>query len=251
VAKVILISNDDGFDARGIKVLERALEGLGELVVVAPDSEQSASSHSLTLRRPIEVKQLDKRHYRIGGTPTDCIVLAMQVVLDRRPDIVVSGINHGPNMGEDVHYSGTVAAAVEGAILGVPAIAISALQRTIEDDEENGRLARTVVEMALEYGLDNKSLINVNIPDPEVAPVKGFKITKLGSRVYENFIEPSGKIPLQTHYTIGGQAPVWNTDDDGSDIAAIRMGYVSITPLHLDPTHYQGIVEMERWKFKQ
>jgi len=250
MTKRILISNDDGYDATGIKVLIDALDPLGEVWVVAPDSEQSASSHSLTLRRPIEVKPVKERHYRISGTPTDCVVLAMQVILDRPPDLVVSGINHGPNMGEDVHYSGTVAAAFEGAILGVPSIAISALQRSIADAETNGRVARIVVENVLENGIGECSLLNVNIPNPEKSPLRGMHITKLGSRAYENFIEPSQREgPLQSHYTIGGERPVW-AEDDGTDIAAVRTGYVSITPLHKDLTHYKTIVELERWRLE-
>jgi len=248
MAKHILICNDDGFDARGIQVLERALKPLGEITIVAPDAEQSASSHSLTVRRPIDVKKVDERHFRIVGTPTDAIVLALQVLLDREPDLIVSGINHGPNMGEDVQYSGTVAAASEGTILGVPSIAVSALQRTVANEEVNGRVAREVAERVLEEGIPERVLLNVNIPNPDIAPVKGLRITKLGSRHYENFIEP-GRGPLQSSYTIGGREPVWR-DDDGSDIAAVRMGYVSVTPLHLDPTDYKAIVELERWRFE-
>ncbi len=248
MAKLILICNDDGFDARGIQVLERALKPLGEITVVAPDAEQSASSHSLTVRRPIDVKQVDERHYRIVGTPTDAIVLALQVLLDREPDLIVSGINHGPNMGEDVQYSGTVAAASEGTILGIPSIAVSALQRTVANEEVNGRFARNVAQRALEDGIPERVLLNVNIPNPDIAPVKGLRITKLGSRHYENFIEP-GRGPLQSSYTIGGREPVWR-EDDGSDIAAVRMGYVSVTPLHLDPTDYKAIVDLERWRFE-
>jgi 5'-nucleotidase len=246
--KRILISNDDGFDARGIQVLERALAPLGDVFVVAPDNEQSASSHSLTVRRPIEIKKVDDRHYRVVGTPTDCVVMALQVLLDRPPDIVVAGINHGPNMGEDVTYSGTVAVAFEGTILGVQSVAFSALQRTVANEEVNGAMARRVVEHALETGVPPGALLNVNIPNPDVSPVKGLRITKLGSRHYENFIEPV-TAELQSHYTIGGRDPVWR-EDDGSDIAAVRMGYVSITPLHLDLTHYKAIVEMERWRFE-
>jgi len=249
MSRCILISNDDGYDAPGIQVLADALDSLGEVWVVAPDNEQSASSHSLTIRRPIDVKRVSERHYRVSGTPTDCVVLAMQVLLDRKPDLVVSGINHGPNMGEDVHYSGTVAAAFEGAILGVPAVAISALQRSVADGATIGRFARTVVEKALERGLPPGSLLNVNIPDPQRGGIKGLRITKLGSRSYENFIEPAGGGELQSQYTIGGKAPVWR-EDDGSDIAAVRLGYVSVTPLHFDLTDYKAIVDMERWRFE-
>jgi len=249
MASRILICNDDGIDANGIKVLEAALTTLGEVFVVAPDGEQSASSHSLTLRRPIEVIAVDDRHYRVCGTPTDCMVLALESVLDAPPDVIVSGINHGPNMGEDVHYSGTVAAAFEGAILGVPSIAISALQRSVADVETNGHYARAVVKAALDQGLPEGSLLNVNIPNPEVAPINGFRITKLGSRSYENFIGRDETAESKRYFTIGGNTPVWR-EDDGSDIAAVRQGYVSVTPLHFDLTDYKAIVDMERWRFE-
>jgi 5'-nucleotidase len=246
MSRRILICNDDGFDARGIQVLERALKPLGDIIVVAPDTEQSASAHSLTVRRPIRVKQVDDRHYRVGGTPTDCVVLALQVILDRPPDLVVGGINHGPNMGEDVTYSGTVAVAFEGTILGVPSIAFSSLQRDVADEEAIGEVARRITAYALDHGIPAGTLLNVNIPDPRMSKINGLRITKLGSRHYENFIEP-GRGPLKAEYTIGGQAPVWK-EDDGTDIAAVRSGYVSLTPLHLDLTDYRAVVDMEGWR---
>lgn len=245
---LILISNDDGIDSVGIKVLEEALRPLGRVVVVAPDDEQSGSSHSLTLRSPIETVALDENHYRVCGTPTDCVLLATQVILDRTPDVLVSGINHGPNMGEDVTYSGTVAAAFEGTILGIQSVAVSALQRTITDAETNGRYARLVVEKVLGTPLPPNTLLNVNIPDPDVARIQGTKITNLGSRQYENFIDTDRSMGDRVSYTIGGSDPVW-TGDEGTDIAAVRAGYVSITPLNLDMTDYKAIVEMERWRF--
>jgi 5'-nucleotidase len=248
MSKVILITNDDGYDARGIQVLAQALEDLGEVWIVAPATEQSASAHSLTLRSPIEVEPVGERRFKIHGTPTDSVVLGINGILKRNPDLLVSGINHGPNMGEDVTYSGTVAAAIEGTILGVPSLAISSLQRGIESTPELQKIARVVVEKALDLGVPEDCLLNVNIPNPEVAPIEGFKITKLGSRAYENILEEGVGRDGQTAYTIGGDAPVWK-DDDGTDIAAIRAGHVSITPLHLDLTHYKTIVEMERWRF--
>ena len=247
--KLILICNDDGIDAVGIKVLEDALQSLGRVVVVAPDKEQSASSHSLTLRRPIEVITVDENHYRVCGTPTDCVLLATQIVLDRAPDLVVPGINHGPNMGEDVTYSGTVAAAIEGTILGVGSIAVSALQRSVEDADINGKYARVIVEEALERGLPEDTLLNVNIPNPEISGIKGIRTTKLGSRAYENFIDEEKSPEKKALYTIGGKEPIWK-DDEGTDITAVRGGYVSITPLHLDLTNYKAMVDMERWRFE-
>jgi len=248
MSRRILISNDDGFDARGIQVLERALRPLGDVFVVAPDTEQSASAHSLTVRRPISLTKVDDRHYRVGGTPTDCVVLALQVILDRPPDLVVGGINHGPNMGEDVTYSGTVAVAFEGTILGAPSLAFSSVQRDVADEEALGAVARRVTEYALENGVPPGVLLNVNIPDPRASRINGLRITRLGSRQYENFIEP-GRGPLQSHYTIGGKSPVWR-DDDGSDIAAVRMGYVSLTPLHLDQTDFRTMADLDPWRFE-
>jgi 5'-nucleotidase len=248
VEKLILISNDDGIDSTGINVLEEALAPLGRVVVVAPANEQSGSSHSLTLRRPIETHKLDDNHYRVDGTPTDCVLLATQLFLDRQPDILVSGINHGPNMGEDVTYSGTVAAAFEGTILGIQSIALSSLQRTVADAGTNGRYARIVVERVLEIGLQANTVLNVNIPDPEVAPIRGVRLTYLGSRHYENFIDTKEIGKDRALHTIGGADPVW-TGDEGTDISAVRAGYVSITPLNLDMTDYKEIVEMERWRF--
>jgi len=248
VDKLILIINDDGIDAAGIKVLESALSPLGRVVVVAPDGEQSGSSHSLTLRSPIATTTIDENHYRVCGTPTDCVLLATQVILDRKPDILVSGINHGANMGEDVTYSGTVAAAFEGTILGIQSVAVSALQRSVADADTNGRYARTVVEKVLETGLPRYTVLNVNIPDPEVSSINGIRITNLGSRHYENFIDTEPSADGGVQHTIGGSDPVW-TGDEGTDIAAVRAGFVSITPLNLDMTDYKAIVEMERWRF--
>jgi 5'-nucleotidase len=246
--KLILITNDDGYDARGIQVLAQALEGLGEIFVVAPANQQSASSHSLTLRSPIATEKVKERHYKIHGTPTDSVLLAVSGIMKRTPDLLVSGINHGPNMGEDVTYSGTVAAAIEGTILGVPSVAISSLQRSIDNVESIGKIARVVVESALNLGVPEDCLLNVNIPNPEIAPVEGVRITKLGSRAYENLLEEGVGEDGAVTFTVGGDAPVWK-DEEGTDIAAIRSGYVSVTPLHLDLTHYKSIVEMERWRF--
>ncbi len=249
MSKFIMLTNDDGIDARGIQALEASLAGLGDIVVVAPASEQSASSHSLTLGRDILAEKVDENHYRISGTPTDCVLLAVQGFLDRKPDLLISGINHGPNMGEDVTYSGTVSAAIEGMILGISSIAVSSLQRSMESAEEIARIARAVVETAMHHGLRPGTLLNVNIPDPKIAPIKGVKATKLGSRAYENMLHGRVESPDRTAYLFGGDDPIWR-DDDGTDIAAVRKSLVSVTPLHLDLTDYRSIVEMEKWRFR-
>jgi 5'-nucleotidase len=248
MTKTLLLTNDDGYDAEGLQILCEALAGLGDICVSAPAEEQSASSHSLTLRQPITTEKVKNNHYKVSGTPTDSVLLGVNAILKRKPDLIVSGINHGPNMGEDVTYSGTVAAAIEGTILGVPSVAISSLQRKVDSKEVLGRIARVVVESALELGIPNECLLNVNIPDPEISPIKGVRITKLGSRAYDNLLRKEKGERGETFYTIGGVDPVWK-DDDGTDISAVRLGYVSVTPLQLDLTHYKAVVEMERWRF--
>ncbi len=189
-----------------------------------------------------------ERHYRVDGTPTDSVLLGVTAILGRKPDLLVSGINHGPNMGEDVTYSGTVAAAFEGTILGVPSLAISTLQRNVKSEDVIGRIARVVVEAALDLGIPSGCLLNVNIPNPDISPIKGVRITKLGSRAYDNLIKAHRGEDGHTHFMIGGEDPVWK-DDDGTDIGAVRLGFVSVTPLHLDLTSYKSVVEMERWRF--
>ncbi len=249
MSTVILLSNDDGYNARGMQLLLNALDGLGELFVAAPDGEQSASSHSLTLRRRIVTKEVKPGHFEVTGTPTDSVLLAVTALMDRKPDLLVSGINHGPNMGEDVTYSGTVAAALEGTILGIPSLAISCVQRTLENEEDIVSIARTVVESAIELGVPDGSLLNINIPNPAIAAIKGVRITKLGTRHYENLLTKSVDQSGKVGYTVGGEDPTWK-DEPGTDIAAVRNGYVSITPLHLDMTDYKAVVEMEQWRFQ-
>ena len=249
MSKFIMLTNDDGIDAIGIKTMEAALHGLGDIVVVAPANEQSASSHSLTLGRDILADKVDENHYRISGTPTDCVILAIQGFLVRKPDLLISGINHGPNMGEDVTYSGTVSAAIEGMTLGIPSIAISSLQRSMESVDEIARIARAVVETAMRHQLREGTLLNVNIPDPEISPIQGVKMTKLGSRQYENMIEGKIESATRTSFVFGGDEPIWG-NVDGTDIAAVRESLVSITPLHLDLTDYKSIVDMEKWSFQ-
>ena len=248
MAKQLMLTNDDGINATGIKALEKALEGLGDLLVVAPATEQSASSHSLTLGRPIKTERVDDRHIKIHGTPTDCVLVALQGFMERMPDYLISGINHGPNMGEDVTYSGTVSAAMEGMILGVPSIAISSIQRSMEDAAETARVARVVVETVMRNGLPAGCLLNVNIPDPQISAIRGIEITKLGSRAYYNLLRSEKGDGDTIDYTIGGDKPVWK-NDERTDIAAIRRGYVSITPLHIDMTSYKSILDMEKWRF--
>ncbi len=244
----ILLTNDDGIEAQGLALLAEALQGMGRITIIAPAGEKSASSHSLTLRDKITVEKLGNDRYAVDGTPTDCILLGIQGILEEPPDLVVSGINHGPNMGEDVTYSGTVAAAIEGTILGVPSIAVSSLQRKMTSREELAKITRGLLETIISERIPPGSLLNINIPDPSISPISGVKITKLGSRAYRNVLRPEPDEDGKIRYTIGGEEPIWK-DDNGTDIAAVRQGCVSITPLHIDLTDYRAIVEMERWRF--
>lgn len=230
----ILVTNDDGYTSEGLQVLADALEPLGEVWVVAPLTEQSAASHSLTLQRPLRVQQLGERHFAVDGTPTDCVTVAAGNLLQERPpDLVVSGINFGGNMGADVHYSGTVSAAFEGVILGFPAIAVSQLVGEDFSFHHAARVARELAAWVLERGLPPEVLLNVNVPN--LPRPRGVRLTRLGKRTYtESVIEqrdPRGR-PI---YWIGGGQPEWERIP-GTDFLAVGEGYVSVTPLHLDAT---------------
>ena len=248
---LFLVTNDDGYLAPGIRALAAAVEPLGEVVIVAPDREQSATSHSLTLHHPLRARQIEDRMWHIDGTPTDCVMLAVNALLDRKPDYVLSGINHGGNMGEDVSYSGTVSAAMEGALLGIPSVAISLVhgdERWMEGYEEVVlRLVQRIVE---EPGADlfpAGSLLNINLPDRDPGEVRGVRITSLGKRFYSDPVvvakDPHGK----TYYWIGGGAATWESPE-GSDYWAVEEGYVSITPIHLDMTHHRILDRLKGWE---
>ena len=236
----ILVTNDDGIYSEGIRKLAAALEAVAEVTIVAPDREQSAASHALTLNRPLRLLQLEERVWIVDGTPTDCVNLALlHMMRDRRPDLVVSGINFGPNLGDDVTYSGTISSAFEGSLLKVPSIALSALIGEHFSFDVCARFAAGLVSEILASDHNPRIVLNVNFPLP---PFQGVKMTCLGNRQYtEGVIErldPRGK----KYYWIGGEPPVWETAE-GSDFAAVNAGYVSITPLHLDLTHHQSIVK--------
>lgn len=248
---LFLVTNDDGYLAPGIRSLSRALEELGEVVVVAPDREQSATSHSLTLHHPLRVRQTAENRYHVDGTPTDCVMLAVNALLDRRPDYVFSGINHGGNMGEDVSYSGTVSAAMEGTLLGIPSVAVSLVhgdERWLEEYEGVVHwLARMIVGEPLQKLFPSDTLLNVNLPDRDPADVRGVRITTLAKRVYADPVvtdkDPHGK----TYYWIGGGEPTWE-GSEGADYLAVEDGYISITPVHLDLTNHRVIPDLKRWE---
>ncbi|HET9233011.1 MAG TPA: 5'/3'-nucleotidase SurE [Candidatus Eisenbacteria bacterium] len=231
--KRILVSNDDGIDAPGLVALVDALSPLAEVSVMAPQTEQSATSHALTLQHPLRVRTLGPRRWSVNGTPTDCVLLALQEFLPEPPDLVISGINEGPNMGEDVIYSGTVAAAMEGAILGVPSLAVSLASRQLLDFTLAASVAARIAARLLDSSLHERFLINVNVPPGE--SIRGYRVTRLGTRVYHNAIIKNRDPRGREYYWIGGGEPSWG-DSTESDFAAVSEGYVSLTPLLTDLT---------------
>ncbi len=248
---LFLVTNDDGYLAPGLHAMARALEGLGEVVVVAPDREQSATSHSLTLHHPLRLRKTEPIWHHVDGTPTDCVMLAVNSVLDRQPDYIFSGINHGGNMGEDVLYSGTVSAAMEGTHLGIPSVAISLVhgdERWLPGYEDVvRRLAERIVAAPAKDLFPRDTLLNINLPDRDPAEIRGVRVTTLGKRMYVDPVvvdkDPHGK----TYYWIGGGAPKWE-GPEGSDYLVVEQGYVSITPVYLDLTHRAGLRDLERWR---
>jgi len=246
---LILLTNDDGYFAPGLKALEREIRKLGEVVVVAPDREQSASSHSLTMQRPLRINKHEDNWYSVDGTPTDSVMIAVHALLKKRkPDFIISGINHGPNMGDDVTYSGTVAAAIEGSILGIPSIAVSLADWDANDYAPSAVAVRKILRQVKHWPFPEFTLLNVNIPYLGQKPYKGARITKLGKRVYNDIIvektDPRGK----HYYWIGGE-PEW-FEIDGSDFSAVNAGYISITPLAIDMTSHSTYREFQDMRVK-
>jgi 5'-nucleotidase len=243
----ILVTNDDGYDAPGLRALAGSLAPLGRVVVVAPDREYSGASHALTLGRPLRVLQIADDRYRVDGTPTDCVHLGVfNVTREAKPDLVVSGINRGLNIGDDVTYSGTVAGALEGTLLHIPSIAVS-----IDTDEQGqaefdvaARFARTIAEEVLERGLEDGTFLNVNVPR---GPLRGVRITRQGTRTYRaavvERIDPSGR----PYYWIAGADMTPGGEPDG-DHAAIGAGYVSVCPLHANMTHVPSLEALAAWE---
>jgi 5'-nucleotidase len=219
--------------------------------VVAPDREQSATSHSLTLHHPVRPVQRGERRWQVDGTPTDCVLLAVEALLPDRPDFVLSGVNHGQNMGEDVLYSGTVAAAMEGLQLGIPSIAVSFAGGDLRADPtklaEQAELLSSLLRHLLALpAFPAKTLLNINLPPLPPDQVQGVRLTRLGQRVYSNSLQPMSDPWGRRIYWIGGGSAEWRGEVD-SDFRAIREGYISVTPLHLDLTHYDMLSTSGSW----
>ena len=239
---VILVSNDDGIHAPGLLALARALEAVGIVYIVAPDRERSTVGHALTLHRPLRVDQLGQRRFCVNGMPSDCVNLGILGILPERPSLVVAGINHGANLGDDVTYSGTVSAAMEGTLLGIPSVAISVAS---EEDgfDAAARFGAILATHVLAQGMPRDTLLNVNVP----ANPTGVKVTRLGRRTYREKVveqtDPRGK----RYYWIGAGPALWEAGED-TDFAAIQKGVVSVTPLHLDLTNYQALEALRGWE---
>lgn len=242
----ILISNDDGYQAPGIRSLAKALAQCGEITVVAPERNRSGASSSLTLESPLRVKQLGDHEYFIDGTPTDCVHIAITGLLSIEPDMVVSGINNGANLGDDVIYSGTVAAAIEGRFLGLPAIAVSLVGHESRYYDTAALAAVRLVEHIRQHPIPSDIILNVNVPDIPYDQLKGFQTTRLGSRHKAESVIKDKDPRGNTIYWIGPAGPEQDAGP-GTDFHAVRHGYVSVTPLQIDLTRHNFINDLSNW----
>lgn len=242
----ILLSNDDGYFAPGIQALAEALTGLGEIVVVAPEQNRSGASNSLTLDRPLLLKKSANGFYFVNGTPTDCVHLAVTGMLDSLPDIIVSGINHGANMGDDTIYSGTVAAATEGYLLGIPSIAVSLTSFEGNNFATAGRVVRELVERFIRQPISEPVLLNVNVPDVPYSELKGSEVTRLGRRHKAESVVKMLSPRNETVYWVGAAGAAADAGP-GTDFNAVERGCVSITPLQIDLTHNAQMSVVQRW----
>jgi 5'-nucleotidase len=242
----ILVSNDDGYQSPGLLALVAALESIAEVAVVAPDRDRSGASNSLTLDMPLRANRTERGFIRVNGTPTDCVHLAITGLLEREPDLVVAGINHGPNLGDDVIYSGTVAAATEGRFLGLPAIALSMDAFEPQHLDTAARVGVQLVERLRAEPLESNLILNVNVPDIPYDQLKGFAATRLGHRHKAEPVTASRDPRGRTVYWVGPAGPEQDAGP-GTDFYAVRSGYVSITPLQVDLTRHQSLDSLARW----
>ncbi len=244
---LILVSNDDGVYSEGIRTLARRLKALGRVIVVAPEVERSAASHSVTLHRPLRIRKKSADIYAVDGTPTDCINLGINEILKEMPDLIVSGINRGPNLGDDVHYSGTVSAAVEGGILGVNAIAVSVVGRGKVLFSPAASFVLRLARRVLKEGLPRGIILNVNVPNLPASKIRGYSFTKQGKRNYGDIIvekiDPRGN----KYYWIGGDEAGFD-DIPGSDCNVVAEGKISITPLKVNLTDASSLKRLKGWR---
>jgi 5'-nucleotidase len=248
----ILLTNDDGIYSKGILALYLELKKIAEVSIVAPDSERSAVGHAITLTDPLRVEKVDKDGklfgYKVNGTPADCVKIAINAILKKKPDLVVSGINLGPNTGTNVIYSGTVSAATEGTILGIPSIAVSLTTFEKSDYSFAAEFTRNLCVLVRKNGLPEGTLLNVNIPAVKKSKIKGVKITKQGEFRFKEYFEKRLDPRQRTYYWMGGEELI-PLDEKGSDHEAVKKNFISITPLHYDLTDYGEIERLKGWKF--
>ncbi len=246
--RTIVVTNDDGIHSAGLEALRKSVSEFGRIIVVAPDRDNSAVSHSLTMNRPLKINQIEPDTYTVDGTPTDCVILVLGQILDEKPDLLVSGINSGPNIGDDISYSGTVSAAMEGTMYGIPSMAVSLAGESPLDYTVAKKIARETAIKIMNNELPPKTLINLNIPDG--SHIKGVKITRQGRRLWENSIMQTNDPWGRPRYWIGGGTPVKDSSMD-TDVKAIQEGYVSITPIHLDLTNHNSIELLKnKWQLE-
>jgi len=248
----ILVSNADGILAPGLGVLAEACQTVGTVTVVAPDREQSGTSHSLTMHRPVRPARRPDGAFQVDGTPTDCVLLALGALLAEHPDFVFSGVNHGPNMGEDVLYSGTVAAAMEAVTLGVPGIAISYAGPTSDLttlQSYRDLLARLIGRIVRVKDFPKETLLNINLPPIAADQVRGIKVTQLGSRFFQESLTRMSDPWGHEIFWIGGGTIHW-TGGENSDHRAVADGFISITPLHMDLTNYRLLETVREWSLE-
>jgi len=242
----ILVSNDDGYLATGIIALTDALEQVADVVVVAPDRNRSAASSSLTLHTPLRVSEVARKRYKVDGTPSDCVHLALTGFLDHEPDLVVSGINHGANLGDDVIYSGTVAAALEGRFLGLPTIAVSLVGHDLKHFDTAGRVASELVKKIDRTGLASDVVLNVNVPNRPYDDLQGIRATRLGFRhKSEQILKDSDPYGRPIYWV--GPAGKGQDAGDGTDFHAIEQGAASVTPLRVDLTRHEAVQGISDW----
>ena len=243
----ILVTNDDGVHAPGLKALSEAMQEVGRPVIIAPETNNSAISHALTMNRPLRVRKMEPDVYSIDGTPTDCVNLGIGKILDEKPMLVVSGINHGGNLGDDVHYSGTVSAAIEGAMLGIPSFAVSMTGDGPFHFKTASHLATELAKRILDKGLPRDTLLNVNVPNLPPDAAGEVRFTRQGRRVYEGAIKETFDPWGRKHFWIGGGTPYWDKGTD-TDAAAILDNCISITPIHLDLTNHEALKTLSEWQ---
>ena len=245
---MILVTNDDGIHSKGIITLVKALREIGDVFTVAPDIEQSAVAHSFTLHRPLRVEKIRRNFYAVDGTPADCIHLGVNTILPKRPRLIVSGINKGGNLGDDIIYSGTVSAAFEGTLLGIPSFAISLVSRSHFKFDVAARFALRIARSIIERGLPKNTFLNINVPNLGEKEIKSYQITHQGRLIHKGDevvekVDPRGR----KYYWIGGGQLVFEKGRN-TDVEAVSKSCISITPLNLDLTNYSSIRELKKWK---